>query len=365
MQGASGNRFVLSNVRVFDGRIVGEPTSVAIDGSVIGGDVGGAEIIDGAGGVLVPGFIDAHVHLDAAESLDVLAAHGVTTVLDMGTLQADVVASARARAGTASLYSAGVPIIGSAGVHAQVPGVETVAVIHGPEDAEAMVARRVADGSDYIKLILEAPGDGGPDARSAKAVVAAAHARGLQVVAHVTTPGAYAMGIDAGVDVLTHVPMGARVPDSDIERLAGGRHAVVPTLTMMQGCAETFGFGGIFEDALANAVALWSAGATVLAGTDANATPGLPFHPPLGASLHHELELLVRAGVSTAAALEAATVLPARQFGLTDRGRIAPGMRADLVLLDGDPIADIRATRAIRRIWCGGIEHAPAAPPHS
>ncbi|MFE3703107.1 hypothetical protein ACFXO7_35170, partial [Nocardia tengchongensis] len=51
---------------------------------------------------------------------------------------------------------------------------------------------------------------------------------------------------------------------------------------------------------------------------------------------------------------------PARHFGLSDRGAIAPGLRADLVLLDADPLADIAATRAIRAIWCGGTEHAPA-----
>jgi imidazolonepropionase-like amidohydrolase len=54
--------------------------------------------------------------------------------------------------------------------------------------------------------------------------------------------------------------------------------------------------------------------------------------------------------------LRAATELAATVFGLADRGVIEPGRRADLVLLDGDPIADIRA---IRRIWIGGIEHEP------
>ncbi|MFE3226036.1 amidohydrolase family protein [Nocardia sp. NPDC059228] len=255
------------------------------------------------------------------------------------------------------------PILGSAGVHSRVPGIAAIAVISSPEEAEPMVAQRIADGSDYIKLILEAPGDGGPDAPTAKAVVADAHERNVPVVAHVTTPGAYAMAIDAGVDILTHVPLGARLPASDVERMAIGRHAVVPTLTMMEGSADTYGVGALFDDALANVAALRKAGVAVLAGTDANATPGLPFQPPFGASLHHELELLVRAGLSTVEALNAATVLPARHFGLADRGVIAPGMRADLILLDGDPIADIRAARTIRRIWCGGTEHPPAALP--
>ena len=87
----------------------------------------------------------------------------------------------------------------------------------------------------------------------------------------------------------------------------------------------------------------------MLAGTDAP-NPGTVF----GASLHRELELLVRCGLSPAQALAAATVGPARVFGLTDRGRVAVGQRADLVLVSGDPLTDITATRAIERVWRAG-----------
>jgi imidazolonepropionase-like amidohydrolase len=79
-----------------------------------------------------------------------------------------------------------------------------------------------------------------------------------------------------------------------------------------------------------------------------------------GISLHHELELLVDAGLSTLDALRAATSRPARYFGLADRGLIEPGRRADLVLVEGNPLQDITATRSIRRIWCGGVEVPPA-----
>jgi imidazolonepropionase-like amidohydrolase len=65
---------------------------------------------------------------------------------------------------------------------------------------------------------------------------------------------------------------------------------------------------------------------------------------------------LVDAGLSISAALRAATSLPAKHFGLSDRGAVEPGLRADLVLVDGDPLADISATRAIRRVWLAGVE---------
>jgi hypothetical protein len=96
--------------------------------------------------------------------------------------------------------------------------------------------------------------------------------------------------------------------------------------------------------------ALHAAGISVLAGTDAG-NPGTAH----GASLHGELALLVRAGLSPEQALRAATAAPAEAFGLGDRGRIAVGQRADLVLVDGDPLADISATRNIVRIWKNGV----------
>jgi hypothetical protein len=95
---------------------------------------------------------------------------------------------------------------------------------------------------------------------------------------------------------------------------------------------------------------LHAAGVPILAGSDA-VNPGTAH----GATLHGELALLVEAGLSPAAALSAATAVPARSFGLADRGRIAAGLRADLVLVEGDPTQDITATRAIAGIWKNGV----------
>jgi imidazolonepropionase-like amidohydrolase len=93
----------------------------------------------------------------------------------------------------------------------------------------------------------------------------------------------------------------------------------------------------------------------ILAGTDANQAPFAPASPPYGTSLHHELGLLVDAGLSPVDALRSATVLAARYWGLADRGVIAPGQRADLVLVDGDPLTDIGAVSQIMAVWCAGV----------
>ena len=77
---------------------------------------------------------------------------------------------------------------------------------------------------------------------------------------------------------------------------------------------------------------------------------------PHGKALHEELGLLIEAGLTPVEALRSATVLPASYFGLTDRGEILPGRRADLVLVEGDPTQDIAATRAIRGVWVAGVQ---------
>ncbi|WP_069166400.1 amidohydrolase family protein [Nocardia altamirensis] len=355
----AAGKTALHNVRVFDGYGLTQPTTVVIDGAVLGTDPGGAEPVDARGAILLPGFIDAHVHLSGPESLDAFAAHGVTTALDMATWPAEQLTGLRNRQGTTDIRSAGPPIIGAGGMHAKMPGLAEAAVIRGPEEAEAMVAERVATGADYLKLVLEAPGDGGPDEATAKAVVAAAHAMNRRIVAHAASLGAYALALDVGVDFVTHVPGDGQLPAENVRRMSAEGRVAIPTLVMMQGIATALGRLG-FADCLATVASLHSRGVPILAGTDANSTPGAPFQPQHGASLHRELELLVTAGLPPAEALRAATILPAEHFGLTDRGVIAPGKRADLVLLDGNPLADIRATRRITTVWCAGTPITPS-----
>ncbi|MGD1048129.1 MAG: CIA30 family protein, partial [Candidatus Krumholzibacteriaceae bacterium] len=106
-----------------------------------------------------------------------------------------------------------------------------------------------------------------------------------------------------------------------------------------------------FDVAAGATRAFKKSGLTVLAGTDAP-NPGTTY----GASLHQELELLVQSGLTPAEALTAATALPAKVFGLADRGRIAKGLRADLLLVDGNPLVNIKDTRRIAGIWKEGVE---------
>jgi len=111
----------VTNVRVFDGQGLRPPGTVVIEGDRIGeGPIGtgGGEVIDGAGGVLLPGLIDAHVHVRDEDTLRRLCGFGVTTVLDMASGSPALVDSLRAVPGLTGLLSAGTPAIAPGSLHA-------------------------------------------------------------------------------------------------------------------------------------------------------------------------------------------------------------------------------------------------------
>nr|WP_239069544.1 amidohydrolase family protein [Streptomyces sp. SID13666] len=206
--------------------------------------------------------------------------------------------------------------------------------------------------------------------------------RGLVVVAHIHSVAGVREVVSAGIDVVAHVPVDGELDRALAERIAEAGIAVVPTLATIENVLGEPGGAAVVGDprlaeALGDAQArrltsgasssrgqgmppysraeenvrrLVDAGVTILAGTDAP-NPGTVF----GASLHRELELLGRCGMTPAQALNAATAAPARVFNLADRGHAAPGQRADLMLVSGDPLTDITATRAIERIWRAGV----------
>ncbi|MFF4610186.1 amidohydrolase family protein [Streptomyces albidoflavus] len=348
----------LTHVRVFDGERLREPGTVVIDGPLIGTDPAGARVVDCQGATLLPGLIDAHVHVRDAGTLDRLADHGVTTALDMGGWPPALLDSLRGLPGTTALLRAGAPAAAPGSVQSRMPHFPRSSLLAGPGDAPAFVTERAEQGVDYVKIIAEVPGTPGAlSQETLEAVVRAARERGLRTVAHASAVAAFAAARRAGVDAVTHVPLDAELPAAEAELTAAEGRFVVPTLAMMEAVAEALGHPGLdYAHARAGVAALHAAGVPILAGTDANNAPGAPASVPHGPSLHHELALLVDAGLTPLDALRAATVLPARHFGLTDRGAVAPGLRADLVLVDGDPLADITATARVRAVWCGGVE---------
>lgn len=362
----------ITGVRIFDGEDLldglydvafedGVITSVAAADAATADASGDGEIVDGTGSTLLPGLIDAHVHVLGRHDLEALAAHGVTTAYDMASWPAALTDSLRHVPGVTDILSSGVPGAGPGGVHSRIPGFPAEAILDGQEKVEGFIAARVAQGSDYVKVVAEAPGRGGPDQATITAVVEGAHAVGLRVVAHASALGAVAVANDAGVDILTHVPIDAPIDALGAASIRDAGRLVIPTLSMMEGIVANAARPEIsYESARDSVAALHAAGVPIIAGTDANSSPGVPAAVPHGSSIHHELVLLVEAGLAPIEALRSTTSLAARSFGLDDRGVVAVGKRADLVLVDGDPLTDITDTTRLRGIWISGAAVHPA-----
>lgn len=353
-------RIAVTNVRVFDGRQLLPLGTVVIEGSRIGASGVADEVIDGAGGVLMPGLIDSHVHLHDRHTLELLSGFGVTTALDMACAPPELVESLRSVPGLTDIRSAGTPAVAPGSLHSRIPVTGQRGLIDGPDQAARFVADRIDEGSDYIKIIVGNPGPS-HDQATLDALTAAARERRKLSVAHASSYEAVEMAQRARVSVLTHVPLDKALDETAAATAIADGRILIPTLAMMEGIVvQSAPPGADYAAARESVTVMHRAGVPILAGTDANAAVGVPAAISHGISLHHELELLVDAGLSTLDALRAATSRPARYFGLADRGVIEPGRRADLLLIDGDPLRDITATKSIRRIWCGGIEVVPS-----
>ena len=381
------------DVRLFDGGDVHDAMTVLVEDGVItavgaGLEVpAGAEEIDGNGRTLLPGLIDAHVHAFGPVLRTALVL-GVTTELDMFTEpgSAAVLRDEQERGegrDRADLFSAGYLVTAPDG-HGTEYGLP-VPTLERAEDADAFVQARIDEGSDYIKVIYDGGSAGRTfptlDLATLTAVIEAAHARGRLAVVHVAALQAALEAVAAGADGLMHVFYDTRADVDSCAMIADSGAFVVPTLAVLEsvsggtagaelladprlaemlgpsarsGLDSTFPSSPDREQILARALdsvrCLHEAGVPILAGTDAP-NPGT-WH---GASMHRELELLVRAGLPATSALHAATAAPAAAFSLSDRGRIEPGARADLLLVRGDPIADITVTRDIIAVWKRGV----------
>jgi imidazolonepropionase-like amidohydrolase len=381
-------RTVIRDVRVFDGQRTVERADVFVDGDrIVEPDGRPVDVqIDGAGRTLLPGLIDAHTHTFDGSLAQALAA-GVTTELDMFCLPDNLARQRRLAAerdDVADLRSAGLLATAPGGHPSQLmAGFDAQALAAlgdaaGPfatvaqvADAAPFVAARVAEGADYIKIVVDDGAMHGADLPVltpdiVSALVEAAHAAGLKAIAHAITTREVTIALDAGVDGLAHVYADAREGDPIGQRLAERIAAegvfVVTTLAYFEAIRQGAAVDHVAAGSAANAVhaagMLHRAGVTLLAGTDAT-----PFAPQHGTAMHRELALLVEAGLTNTEALAAATSVPARHFGLTNRGRVAPGLRADLLLVDGDPTIDISAAGAVVDVWRRGVRQTrqPAA----
>ncbi len=381
----------IRGARVFDGETIIAGATVLVDAGrieAVGAKVtvpAGAEIVDGRGKTLLPGLIDAHVHTWSRDQLLQATAFGVTGVIDMFTYPETAKAFRKAVAENdreIPFFVSPQVLLTVAGGHGTQFG-GPIPVIGPGTDIQRFVDERIAEGADFIKIIQDdgsAYGFRRPTLTrdQVAAIIRAAHARGKLAVIHAATLRNCLDALADGVDGLAHLYFND-ADDPGFGKLAARKKAfVIPTLSVLHSMAGlsnaalcedpdlkpflsaqavselkngmSFKTGaGAYAAAERALNELRQAGARILAGTDAG-NPGTTF----GASLHGELELLVQAGMKPIEALRAATSVSADAFRLEGRGRIRKGAFADLVLIDGDPMADIKATRRVLAVWREG-----------
>ena len=346
-----------------------------------------AEVIDIAGASILPGLWDMHAHVGQVEQGASYLAAGVTTVRDMGNVLEFI-------AGVRDAIAAGTGLGPRILVDGLVDGAGTSAIgtvrITSRADIAPTIDRLIKLGCPEVKIYSSiAPGLVAP-------IAAYAHAHGLRVVGHIPTGMTAHQAIDAGYDSISHQTMlfngfaGAppvrslaeyirRVASIDIASPAFARLAsalvahhvaIDDTLaldeqtrfteqdnarrepgiqTLPRELRATLGGiapsmaklgGDAFAHELAIVGALHQRGVVFMAGTDI----GVPGH-----SVHREIELYAMAGFTAMEAIQAATIVPARYMHQDrDSGTVEVGKRADLVIVRGDPLADLSA---IRRTW--------------
>lgn len=322
----------------------------------------GALVVRGTGKYLIPGLWDMHVHLTEDDQAS-LVAHGVTGVRDMGNALADV-DGWRGRIAARSLVGPRIFRVGPI-LNGEEFGPAQLAI---QTDADARTAVRVLKkvGVDAIKLHTMLPRD------AYFALADEAHKLGIPFVGHVPQSVSAAEASNAGQASLEHIQtlfegQFPPKPDSEPQLFAlFAKNGTIydPTLVTYRGSTEAQNVDPelvrAYPDLLPGRQRLFArfvelvgmmnrAGVILVTGTDLSDFKWIA----AGASLHDELALFVDAGLTPMQALQAATRNPAR-FLHVAAGTIEVGRRADLILLDANPLDDIRNTRKIHAVVLDG-----------
>lgn len=348
-------------------------------------------VVDLQGCTLLPGLIDAHLHLDGWRSLDRtewvlmddglraigaardaarMLASGFTSARDMGSVAAVSVKRA-ADAGEIpgprlQVAVKGIYQTGGQGDRAWLPmdlvcARESCRLADGPDDCRRAVREMVRAGADVIKIAAS----GGPRSMvphfsqpELDALVDEAHRMGFRVACHALSADAVRNAVRAGVDSIEH---GYGLDQDTAEEMARRGIFLVCDLLVRHRYATRgpeYGYSRAAADAAAQAVALGKAtlrlardaGVRIAFGTDYG---GQPILPP--EELADGLALMVEAGVPVPEAIRAATSEAAAVMGWEDRtGVLRAGLLADLIAVRGDPSADIRNLRSPTLVVQGG-----------
>jgi imidazolonepropionase-like amidohydrolase len=384
----------------------------------------GTPTVSLAGKSVVPAFVDSHAHLgyesteawgadnytreNMIENLERYAYYGFGAVFSAGSdpddfaLEIQRAQEAGEIGGARFVFAAGMAPPGQGpnnqflvhtGTVAERTGMTVLRGVTSAADARTAVAEVAAKGIPFIKIWVD--DRGGSQQKLApelyRAIISEARAHDIAVVVHQQATSDMPGLLDAGVAGFLHGRLGPTLDDALAARIRQADAFLVPNLGLGELRRERVAddpflqetvrsdvvarLGAAFderqqqapagggnpagnEDALRESMGdLLTAGVDVVLGTDAGAVPDHFF----GYTGHRELEIFVRLGMTPAQAIVAATSRPAARLGLDDMGTLAPGKRASFVVLDANPLDDIRNTRNIYAVWLDGEEVDRAA----
>jgi imidazolonepropionase-like amidohydrolase len=382
----------------------------------------GTPTVSLSGKSVVPAFVDAHAHLgyestetwgadnytreNMVENLERYAYYGFGAVFSAGSdpddfaLEIQRAQEAGDIGGARFVFAAGMAPPGQGpnnqflvhtGTIAERTGMTVLRGVTSAADARTAVADVAAKGIPFIKIWVD--DRGGSQQKLApelyRAIISEARAHDLAVVVHQQATSDMPGLLDAGVAGFLHGRLGPTLDDALAARIHQADAFLVPNLGLgelrrervaddpflqetvradvVARLGQAFderqqqaggGAGAGNEAALRESMGdLLAAGVDVVLGTDAGAVPDHFF----GYTGHRELEIFVRLGMTPAQAIVAATSRPAARLGLDDMGTLAPGKRASFVVLDANPLDDIRNTRSISAEWLDGEEVDRAA----
>ncbi len=351
----------------------------------------GAEVKDFPGCTVMPGLIDAHVHLGLKPVADPIgklkdeppartAARmlkharrtieaGVTAVRDMGCKDfADVAVKNSIEAGEhpgPEILASGHNLAMTGG-HGWPMGEE----VDGEHEARRGARRQIKHGADQIKLMATGgiltegvePGAAQLTEEEMRAAIEEAHKAGRRAAAHAQGSRGIKNAIRAGIDSIEH---GIYLTEEIIEMMMAEDVFLVPTLSASHWILEKGEKAGIpahavekMEDAneshLRSFRMACSSGVKIAMGTDA----GTPFNEH-GAN-SQELKFMVQEGMQAMEAVKSATSRAAELLGVEDEmGTIKPGKRADLLLLSGNPLEDIENIDKVEKVFLSGRSYLP------
>ena len=358
--------FIIRNVKLFDGNQVMEHVDVFVkDGLVTMIKPTERKVtcqykkmIDGNGKTLIPGLINAHVHLGTSVDLQEAARAGVLTVIELLRMQEDSISLYKQLSSLpkyAYFYTSGIGAdMPNAVIKRVSGGKQTPPVIDSRTSAQNFLANRIKNKVDCIKIFQDSRLPEKFSDSIFEQLVQESHKYHLVTAVHAQTLKDATYAFDKGADILAHLWGDYSITDSCLQQWKQRQFYITPTLLLELTVLEQLHPKSVLFDRttyLQEIQKLNKAGLKLLAGTD---SPNLNLN--YTDDLFKELYLFVEAGMTPVEALKTATSNAAEAYRIKDKGVIKENASADFVLVNGDVTKDIHQLKKVISVWKNGMK---------